>query len=34
VLPKRLAEPINRMLAVVTDLHRRRTITPHEVSDV
>lgn len=33
VLPKRLAEPINRMLAVVTDLHRRRTTTPHEVSD-
>jgi len=32
VLPKRLAEPINRMLAVVTDLHRRRTTTPHEVS--
>src|SRR5574337_34865 len=31
VLPKRLAEPINRLIAVVSDLHRSHTAAPQEV---
>ena len=30
VLPKRLAEPINRLIAVVSDLHRNHGTTSHE----
>jgi hypothetical protein len=30
VLPKRLAEPINRLIAVVSDLHRNRGTVSHE----
>ncbi len=31
VLPKRLAEPINRLIAVVSDLHHSHTAAPQEV---
>jgi hypothetical protein len=29
-LPKRLAEPINRLIAVVSDLHRNHVAASHE----